>query len=628
MKKWNLLLLVILAFNATLSAQLSPTTVDIPMRDGKTLAADVYLPNSNGDFPVIFVQTPYNKNTYRQTGLPIGVRFNLSSSNYAFVIMDWRGFYESAPAFSLTGDKGEDGYDAIEWMTNQPWCNGKIGTWGPSALSNVQFETAYQQHPNHICAVPEVTMPQTRYDKYYPGGALEVASLQTLGVLFGNSFQTVIENPHYNNIWSFVESSTLQIPDVAIPMLIVGGWYDHNIDFDIQLLEMMQNESDVIVRDKHKMLIGPWVHGGVGLAYVGSEIQGELTYPNGAGENISYENQFFDYYLRGIQNNWDSNPVLRYYQMGEELWKSAPDFEDAPDSLIFSTTENLELQVTSVTGGSSIQSFVYNPEDPSPTIGGKTLHPDLKQGPFNQQEVIDRSDALYFESAAFTNVLEIKGKIKAKVIMQPGAVDTDVALRLVDVYPDGRKILMDDDIQRLRFRDGYTVDDTSFMDINSTYTIDVVFDPLAISLPVGHKLGLIITGSNYPRYNRNMNTGEAMYPNNNMDTLVNAQSITNQLVVGGNIGTRLIIPGKFAGGSSLTEMAESTFFIYPNPVADVFRVQGTFDSEKVALFDVAGKRHNCSFKQLENEIKMDVSKLRKGVYLLHLGNKVGRFIKD
>lgn len=629
MKPHYLLTLLLFASISSVFAQLTPTTVNIPMRDGKTLAADVYLPNNTDTFPVIFVQTPYNKNTYRQTGLPLGVRQNLSTSNYAFVIMDWRGFYGSAAAFTLTVNKGEDGYDAIEWMTNQAWCNGKIGTWGPSALSNVQFETAYEQHPNHVCAVPEVTMPQTRYDKYYPGGVIEVASLQTLSVLFGNNtFNTVVENPYYNNLWSYVENSTLDLPSVAIPMLIVGGWYDHNIDFDIKLLQMMQSQTATAVRNKHKMLIGPWVHGGVGLAYVGSEIQGELNYPLAAGENHSYENQFFDYYLRGIQNNWEANAVFKYYQMGEDVWKTTSTFENDPDTLVFSTDENFKLVMTSVTGGSSAKSFVYNPEDPSPTIGGKTLHPDLDQGPFNQQAVIDRSDALYFETDTFLSALHITGAIKAKVIIQPGAVDTDVALRLVDVYPDGRKILIDDDIQRLRFRNGYTINDTSFMDVNSTYQVDITFDPIALSLPTGHKLGLIVTGSNYPRYNRNMNTGNEMYPNNSIDTLVNPQTITNQLVIGGgSIGTRLIVPGKFDASNIVIESTNSSILLFPNPTVDELHIQGLAPNNEITILSITGKKQSCTVTKKRNEVLVDVTGLASGVYFLRAGSALQRFVK-
>src|SRR5690606_5585343 len=127
----------------------------IPMRDGKKLLADYYLPAGCSSCPVILIQTPYNKNAFHAY-LPLGVGFDLPNSNYAFVVVDWRGFYASAQALNGTPNRGEDGYDCIEWISQQSWCDGNIGTWGPSALGKIQFETAKEQHPAHKCAVPLV----------------------------------------------------------------------------------------------------------------------------------------------------------------------------------------------------------------------------------------------------------------------------------------------------------------------------------------------------------------------------------------------------------------------------------------------------------------------------------------
>jgi predicted acyl esterase len=615
-------LLCLLSMHAQMAfCQLSPTAVSIPMRDGKFLAADVYLPNQSNTFPIVLIQTPYNKNTYKQKGMPLGVRLDLANSDYGFVVLDWRGFYGSASAFSITGDKGQDGYDAIEWISTQSWCDGNVGTWGPSALSNVQFETAYEQHPNHKCAVPQVTMPQTSYDKYYPGGVMEIASLQSLMVLFGSSsFSTVVENPHYNNLWAYVENASLELPLVKIPMLIVGGWYDHNIDFDITLLEMLREQGSMESRDKHKMLIGPWVHGGTGLAHVGSEIQGELYYPLAAGYNNPYEKQFFDFYLRGIQNNWEQTSVFHFYQMGEDVWRNEASFGNTSDSVTLITDENFNLVSTEVTGGTSLKPFTYDPTDPAPTIGGKTLHQDLDQGPYNQQAIIDRSDALYFETDTLESSLVVEGRIKAIVVLQPGAKDTDIALRLVDVYPDGRKMLLDDDIQRMRFRNGYTTNDTSFMNVNSQYVVTIHFDALAITLPAGHKLGLIVNSSNYPKYNRNMNTGGDMYPNDNIDTLVNAQAIENNLIVGGTQGTRLIIPGKFDDASNISTALSSIQYLYPNPSSAQQAVYLTLNANQakdIVVYDVAGKKVAIETKIVSaNTLSISLKNPRSGLYFI------------
>lgn len=602
------------------------------MRDGKFLAADLYLPSGNGNFPVILIQTPYNKNTYRQAGLPLGIRYNLASSEYAFVILDWRGFYGSSNSFSTNTNKGEDGFDAVEWIASQNWSNGKVGTWGPSALSNVQFETAYEQPPHLICAVPQVTMPQTRYDDYYPGGCLEVASLQTLGVLFGNGFSTVINNPHYNTIWQYVENSTLNLSKINIPMLLVAGWYDHNIDFDIKLIQWLREQSDVSFRAEHKILIGPWVHGGTGQAYVGSSVQGELSYPIAEGANRLYEKQFFDYYMLNASNSWSENAFMRYYQMGEGVWFDVDNYAELNDSLVLYANVNTKLEES--VNSEALLDLSYNPEDPSPTIGGKTLHPNLVQGPLNQQAIIDRNDALYFETSALPSDFRMFGRAKANIVIEADSKDTDLMARLVDVYPDGRKMLVDDDVLRMRFRDGFTTSDTSFMTVGEQYEAKIVFDATAITFKEGHKIGLIITHSNYPLYNRNMNTGAAMYPDGNIDTLLNPKSITSKLLIGANNGTRLKLPGQFLN-SGVESIDKKTTFedvsLWPNPVNDVLtiEVQKNVDITKVQVSNYRGEKvDEISLRQTKlNTTEIDCSNLAKGIYVVTVSTTLGVFVK-
>lgn len=181
-----------------LFAQMTPTSVEsIPMRDGKFLAADVYIPSSCTSCPTILIQTPYNKNLFRM-GLPLGFGQDLESSSYAWVIVDWRGFYASASAAVPSPKRGEDGYDVIDWIVAQPWSNGKVGTWGPSALGVVQYQTAKENHPGHICAVPLVAHPQTHYGSYFYGGVLEKSRLATLDLLGYGLSPFVLGNPYYN----------------------------------------------------------------------------------------------------------------------------------------------------------------------------------------------------------------------------------------------------------------------------------------------------------------------------------------------------------------------------------------------------------------------------------------------
>ncbi|NNJ54983.1 MAG: CocE/NonD family hydrolase, partial [Bacteroidia bacterium] len=178
MKNYFFSLVALLITTAT-SAQLSPDSRDIPMRDGKYLAADFYSNDSTVQKPTILIMTPYGKFFYTIIGLPFDIGYDFSKSNYNFVIVDWRGRFASSGAFAIDSDNGEDGYDVVEWIAAQSWSDGKIGTWGPSALGGVQFDLAKEKPPHLTCCVPEVAAPIYEYSHYHPGGVLETATYRT-----------------------------------------------------------------------------------------------------------------------------------------------------------------------------------------------------------------------------------------------------------------------------------------------------------------------------------------------------------------------------------------------------------------------------------------------------------------
>ncbi|MEO1713340.1 MAG: CocE/NonD family hydrolase, partial [Bacteroidota bacterium] len=399
MKSFLLTATFFFGFLSLVRAQLDPTPISIPMRDGQSLAADLYLPNATGTFPVILIQTPYNKNTF-QLSLPLGVGMDLENSPYAFVVVDWRCFYGSIGACIPEVNRGEDGYDAVEWIAEQDWSDGQIGTWGPSALGQVQFETAREQPPHLVCAMPSVASPQTTFKSYYPGGSIRVEFVETFGILFGGGGNDIVlANPFYNALWQFVESSSLYPEEIKVPMFLVAGWYDHNTEDCFFIFDQLRNNSDPSVQDQHKMIIGPWVHGGTGFASVGTETQGELSYPDAQGFNAILGREFFDYYLRGLTTNgWDNYNPYYYFQMGTDEWRETdvwPPAEAESISWYAHPDGQLLPQAPSETEGQF--SYAYDPEDPSPTIGGKTLNLALEQGPLDQvAQVESRPDVAIF----------------------------------------------------------------------------------------------------------------------------------------------------------------------------------------------------------------------------------------
>ncbi len=611
----NLLLSFILFFAVNLHAQLSPEALQIPMRDGKTLAADLYRPNQQGTFPVILIQTPYNKNLF-QLGMPLGVGQNISNSDYAFVVLDWRCFYGSTAACVAMPNRGEDGYDAVEWIAEQDWCNGKVGTWGLSALGNIQFLTAREQPPHLVCAMPMVTAPNTAYQQYFPGGTARTEYLQTLNFLFGGSFAALANNPHYNLIWQFAENTSMYPDEIEVPMLLVAGWFDHNINDDVILFDTLRALSPVA--DAHRFLVGPWRHGGLGQVQ-----QGDLSFPEAENRDDITGNQFFAHYLLGEDNGWEETAPVQYFQMGENAWEQAEVFPPANlDEISLYLTENNGLTTLQPTANEAELDFAYDPNDPSPTIGGKTLSPLLEQGPFDQNQVENRNDALVFTTDILNEDIVVKGKIKSHLFVSSDKKDTDFALRLTEVYPDGSSILLNESVQRMRFRNGYTVNDTAFMQVGEVYPITLEFDYLANTFKAGNRLRLIVTSSNYPRYNRNMNTGGEMYPNGNLDTLVNPLIATNAVHVQGNYLSRLEIPVDGTVNTAWEKVDKEAVMPYPNPSSGRLTLENLPAGAVLWLSDAQGVFVK-KFDLKHRENSLDLGQLQTGVYFLHIENGRG-----
>lgn len=625
-------LLVFPAILLTLAcaAQLDPLPLEIPMGDGEFLAADLYQPSGCDACPVILVQTPYGKFFYQFFGLPLGLGTDIDSSPYAFLIVDWRGRFASADAaYPGAPSIGEDGYDVVEWIAAQPWCNGKIGTWGPSALGRVQYQTAQQQPPALTCICPVVAAPQQRYKDYYPGGALRTEYVQQTDLLGFGTSQSVLPFPHYNAIWSAAEDATFYADDIAVPCLMIGGWYDHNIDPMVDFFASLQTASPEEVQDKHKLLIGPWVHGGNGQASPGSAQQGELEYPEAAYYNDTYALQFFEYYLLGIGNGWDTMPAVRYFHMGENQWHDGDAWPPQTNPSLLYLTDSNTLQTSAPTALSSSLDFPYDPQDPSPTVGGPTLRADLEQGPFDQVDVEARGDILTFTSAAFTEPLHIQGMPLVHLFAGSDMPDTDFAVRLCDVYPDGRSMLITDGIIRMRFREGFTVSDTSFLENGDVYEAVAELSHTSISLQEGHKLRLGISGSNYPRFNRNMNTGGTMYPELNPDTLVNATASTNTVWMDALHASYLEIPTAELAGLFANSGEKAQLLLYPSPASSAVTVQ-TAQGAAGTLVVTAVSGQVLYSAAFSGTVTLDVSRWPAGFYIVQLtgssdGHAVGRF---
>ena len=596
-----------------------PTRVDDPGL--KFLSADLYSADTNEAKPVILIQTPYNKNLvapvflnpvfYRNTQLPV------EYEHFNYVIMDWRGFFENRNQNISGYDRGLDGYDAIEWIADQSWCNGKIATQGASALGVIQFQTMRHQPPHHVCAIPVVRGLRMLYYQYYYGGVLRLEhteNLQTLG--FGSGL--VKEQPIYNNFWKAYENQNYYPDKISVPLLMIGGWFDHYPKQSIEDFEILREESDPSVRDKHKLLMGPWTHSNVGY-----EEQGILNFPDAVDIPNDLMRQFLGFYLLDEETAWESRPPIQYFQMGDNEWKFAETWKDVKSGeLEFFLHPGSKLSADAFNGTDSA-SCSYDPKDPSPSIGGARLPlNDVEPGPQDMSLVVEqRNDILIMTSDELDKPVSFAGQPEVKLYVSSDREDTDFAVRICDVYPDGRSVLLRQGIHKLRFRN--SLENPELLTPGEIVEIAIGFDDMAHTFLPGHKIRIDITSSNYPVFDINLNNGGPL--NEPGDTLV----AENKIYFGEEFPSRLILPAALPSDVFSDELKnEDKLKII---TVDDNYVRFEFNNEvhiaaEVIINDLTGRkvsRRSVNLAPGLNRLESDISGLAPGIYFLIL--KTGRY---
>ena len=334
--------------DAAVATPVTSFNVDIPMRDGKFLKGDIYLPDDKGVFPTIFMHTPYNK---ENCGGPLPEQatdecLRFAPDRFAYAIVDWRGKFASEAAAVESGVdctnvlpfdrlqspwsegdcpfEGTDGVDVMTWIREQDWSDGKVGMWGISAPGSVQFKIIAQADvdgvPNLDCAVPSSATPETYYEHVFTGGILDYHHVATLvGVGFEAFLQFVVEHPTkaYEE-WQYLDLVGLERANhVDIPLLLITGWWDTNPDFKARVLTLLQGPAKVHAGEM-KLIAGPWHHSAIGHLN-----QGDLDFPAAEGFSDEQTERFFDSCLRQVDNGWSSEPAVRYFQMGSGEWRSS-----------------------------------------------------------------------------------------------------------------------------------------------------------------------------------------------------------------------------------------------------------------------------------------------------------------
>jgi uncharacterized protein len=589
-------------------AVVTPTLNDVwvIMSDGDSLEADVYIPLGVDSAEVILVQTPYNKNQFSLT-LPFQINTNtlLNNQQFIWVIVDWRGFYGSNMADVSNVDRGQDAYDVCDWIVSQTWHKDRIGTWGPSALGGIQYQLIEKDHPNHTCAVPQVATGHQSYDAYFYGGVLEKARLDQLDALGYGLSPIILAQVYDSFVWDAAAASSWYADDIKIPTLAQGGWYDHNIDKMMTFYKDARNLADLSVQNEQWLLVGPWVHGGTGAAYMGSSIQGELTYPNAEFKTDSMALNFFEFYLLDSVNGWDATPMVTYYDIGNDVWQSSNS-----DDISFLTTDILYLNQNNqlISGmGVDSSSIISDPQNPSPTIGGATLSNNLNQGPYDQSSLDARTDLVTFTTGILSTNVSVTGRIQLDLYVSADQADCDISVRLVDKYPDGRNMLITDGIKRMRFRNNsYTQTDEVFMTNGVVYNVQVDLPFTNYTWIAGHELKIYIGGNHAIRFDVNEQDGGAMYQT------VTGNTANISIHHNATYPSQIKLPGNNPS-LNIADGARINFSLFPNPANNQLSIESDFLIQSYQIVDLSGK---LIVHETYTNGSIDISNLEPALYIL------------
>ena len=525
-------------------------TYMVPMRDDIKLATDIYFaPGSFGaPRPVILIRTPYGKSGWADDLYsPIYLL-----QDYHLVIQDLRGTHDSegGESFLLFINSYKDGVDTIDWILDQSWSNGKIASAGVSALCLNQYYYA-GMGPDGLLAQQLWFGTPEMFDHAIFQGSYHKSSVETwikstspsnweyqVDTLFS---KTIPKNEILYNSTSLSYPVGPRYSNVSVYGIHVGGWYDHFLQGTIDGYIGYDDYGASRAQGHQKLVMGPWTHGSI---YGGQ--QGELLYPdnsNGFDLLLDWEMEIFDEALLGIPADWTGARVA-YYLMGDvdaysndwNYWRYAYDYplDYINDTWYFTANGGLDKTSAGLVNGNF--SYLYDPRSPVPNLGGQNQPFDLT-GPMDQRSIESRSDVLIFETPPLTETVETVGRIWGNLVISSNCTDTDFTIKLTDVYPDGRSMLVTDGSLTARYRYNYTSEVFMSGNQNIVYNLTIDCWSTAYSFAPGHKIRVTISSSNYPRFAKNPNTGAPLARD-----YLNFNIANNTLLVGPLYNSSIILP--------------------------------------------------------------------------------------
>ena len=483
-------------------------TFMVEMGDGARLATDVVLPPAgDGPWPAVLGRTPYGR---KQAGAPQMA----AMLGYAAVSQDMRGRFDSEgenlPFIGCGWVEYRDGAETVDWIRRQPWSNGKVGTLGGSAGGITQNLLAAAAPEGLVCQYIVVAAANLYTDAAYPGGALRKEQIEnwTRHNRFDPKTMEVWRaHPAFDEYWHRFDS-TRRHDRMTCPAVHVGGWFDTFSQGTIDAFVGRQTHGGEGARGTQKLVMGPWTHGGMNRVK-----QGGLRFPNAKPPPQYDMLLWFAHHLKGEDNAAAEAPPVAYYTMGDcddpnapgNRWRFAEGWPVPAEPTPAYFHEDGSLSREKPAGeGEAARAYTFDPADPCPTVGGRNL--TIPSGPRDQRPVEGRDDVLTFTSRPLDAPVEVTGRVRARVFVASDARDTDLSVRLSDVYPDGRSMLIADGTLRLRYRESLA--EPVLLEPGKVYEVEVDLWSTSIVFAKGHRVRVAVTSSNYPRYDLNPGTGE------------------------------------------------------------------------------------------------------------------------
>ncbi len=511
--------------------------VPVPLSDGVTLLADLYIPKKGKKFPSIILRTPYGKGNPEHSYATMATI--LCCQGYVVVLQDVRGKYGSEGVYHPFINEEKDGKETVEWVAKQAWSDGKTAVFGFSYLGTCAWLTA-PKAPKALTTIVPMFSCQNAYTGWMDRGVpylkdilywlskhhgrhgrmitheeVDNIILQLPVLQFDkrlkdgiDTFKTWMSHVQEDEYWrSFSVSHRRE--QVEVPALFVGGWFDRFLNNTMNDFNRTIEANPNALTAKSCLIVGPWAHQpGV--------IFSEMDFGKGARfQDLLHQMvDWLDLWMKEVKPRFDLDKPVTYFMMGKNQWRKTTKWPPPGVNELKFYLESKGAANTAAGDGALVATlpevlktdhYVYDPENPAPSIGNRMLYGNDSEGPKEQSAVTARPDVLVYKTAPLEQDVEIAGPSYLILYVTSSAIDTDFCAKMCDVHPDGKAYFLMLGFVRMRFMD--SVRATHGVEGDKVYRLEVHLGHIAHCFMKGHRIQIQVTSSDFPNHERNLNTG-------------------------------------------------------------------------------------------------------------------------